>query len=287
MISKQTLTGKVAVVTGGGTGIGKAICLALAQAGADIVVAARRVSPIEQTAGEVQALGRRALAIATDVTDSQQVNRMATKAIAEMGKVDILVNNAGIDRTDTIKAIQDVTDDEWHRGIDVNLTGAFFCCRALATHFLARKSGKVINTTSGFGVRGSKNNYMYCSAKGGLIQFTRTLALSWAHDNIQVNCMGVGLVDVRQWQTPPEPGVHGAPETIAKEYPMENYIKRRGFMPVGRIGEPEDIASLCLFLASDAADYITGAMLACDGGGLAAGYGPIGYEPIITLGRED
>ncbi|UCH43341.1 MAG: glucose 1-dehydrogenase [Dehalococcoidales bacterium] len=275
---KQTLDGKVTVITGGGTGLGKAMALALAKAGSNIVVAARRTGPIEQTAREVTDLGRRALAIPTDVTDSQQVNRMIETALSEMGKINILINNAGIVRGQGRKPIWEITDEEWHLGIDTNLSSAFFCCRAVSQHFIERKSGKVINVASGEGLRGVRDNYMYCSAKGGVIQLTRTLALTWAQDNIKVNCIVPGFVDTRELQPDARPEV--PPEVARASRSLGEFI------PVGRLGIPGDIAALALFLASDASDYITGGIYTADGGGLAGGTTTTGYAPTIPIKEE-
>jgi len=268
------LKDKVTIITGGGTGLGKSMALALARAGSDIVVAARRVGPIEEAAKEVRDLGRKALAISTDVTDSGQVNRLVEQTLSEMGRVDILINNAGIVRGQQMKPMWEITDEEWHLGIDVNLSGAFYCCRAVGKYFTERQSGKVINVASGEGYRGVRDNFMYTCAKGGVLQLTRTLAITWAPYNIQVNCIVPGFVDTMTLQ----------PEEIRRA--MEE--RRAGgfgrvFIPVGRLGVPEDISSLALFLASDASDYITGGAFVADGGGLAGGCATTGYAPVITM----
>jgi len=268
---KGTLEGKVAIVTGGGTGLGKTMALAMAKEGADIVVAARRVEAIEQTAKEVTALGRRGLAISTDVTDSQQVNNLIERTISEMGRLDILINNAGIVRGQRPKPMWEITDEEWHLGIDTNLSGTFFSCRAALKYFVEQNHGKIVNIASGNGIRGQRGDYMYGTAKAGVINLTRILAMTFAQNNIQVNCIAPGFVDVRALQPVPttaEVGRH--PE----------------FIPVGRFGVPEDIGDLGLFLASDASDYITGGLFANDGGGLAGGIAPTGYAPIIKI-EED
>ncbi len=268
---KQSLEGKVAIITGGGTGLGKAMALTLAREGTDIVVAARRVEPIEQTAKEVSALGRRGLAIPTDVTDSQQVNHLVERTLSEMGRIDILINGAGIVRGQERKPIWDITDEEWYLGMDTNLSGTFFCCRTVGKHLVAQKSGKVINISSGYGIRGGRDNFMYCCAKAGVILLTRSLALTWARDNIQVNCIAPGFIDVSSLQ--PEP--------------RERTVPRSGaFIPVGRVGISQDISSLALFLASDAAAYITGGTFVVDGGGMVGSYAPTGYAPIINI-KED
>lgn len=269
MVSRELgLAEKVAIVTGGGTGLGKAMALALAKEGADVVVGARRVEPIEQTAKEIQEMGRRSLAVPTDVTDSRKVNNLVEETLSKMGGLDILVNNAGIVRGQQRREFWEITDDEWHLGIDTNLSGAFYCCRAAAKHLVNQKSGKVINVASGEGLRGARGSFMYNIAKGGVVQFTRCLALTWAQENIQVNTIAPGFIDVSQLQPVARQGFGG---------------RMAEFNPVGRIGIPQDISSLCVFLASDASDYVTGGLFVVDGAGLAGGYTPTGYAPIIAL----
>ncbi len=266
-----SLDGKTAIVTGGGTGLGKTMSLIMAKEGCDIVVAARRVEPIEQTAREVRDLGTRGLAIPTDVTDSKQVANMVEQTIAEMGGFDILVNNAGIVRGQWPKPIWELSDDDWHQGIDNNLTGTFYCTRAVMKHFVDQGHGKIINIASGNGMRGQRLDFMYGSAKAAVINLTRVLAITYSPSNIQVNCIAPGFVDVRHLQ--PEP-------------PSGEAARNPRFIPVGRFGVPEDIGHLGLFLASDASDYITGSIFANDGGGLASGVAPTGYAPIIEI-KED
>jgi len=273
-MSPFKLKDKVTVITGGGTGLGKAMALALANEGSDIVVAARRIEPIEQAAREVRDLGRKALAIPTDVTDSAQVNRLVEQTISELGRIDILINNAGIVRSQQMKPLWEITDEEWHLGIDVNLSSAFFCCRAVGKYFTERNSGKIINVASGEGFRGVRDNFMYTCAKGGVLQLTRTLAITWAPYNIQVNCIVPGFVDTATLQ----------PQEIKSAMEQRRATgSGRVFIPVGRLGVPEDIASLALFLASEASDYVTGGYFAADGGGLTGGCATTGYAPVITM----
>ena len=175
---KLSLEGKGVVITGGGTGLGREMTLAMARAGADIVIAARRVGPIEEVAEEVRALGRKGVAISTDVTDTAQVNRLMESSIAELGKVDVLLNNAGIVRGQGAIPIWEISDDDWRIGIEVNMSSAFYCARAIAKHMVERGQGKIINLSSGFGFRGGRDNYMYCVGKGGIVQLTRVLATS-------------------------------------------------------------------------------------------------------------
>jgi NAD(P)-dependent dehydrogenase (short-subunit alcohol dehydrogenase family) len=270
-VKEFSLEGKSAVVTGGGSGLGKAMCLALARAGADVAIAARRPGPINEVAAEIRDYGRKALAVPTDVIDSKQVNSLIETAITEFGKVDILVNNAGIAKGvdpsghDVLgppaKAIWELTDEDWAYSINTNLTGAFYCCRAVAKHMLERKSGKVINVSSMGAIRAVKGNFGYNTAKGGVISFTRTLAITWAVDNIQVNCITPGYLPV-----------------IDTEPEVRERIER--FFPMGRYGDPREIGPLAVYLASSASDYVTGQCFNIDG---VAGvsYAPTGYIPAI------
>lgn len=271
---KGTMQGKVVIITGGGTGLGKSMALNMAKEGADIVVAARRVPLIEETAQEIRKLGVRSLAIPTDVTNSEQVNQMITLTLSEMGKVDVLINNAGIVRGEPPKDIWEISDKEWHHGIDVNLSGSFFCSRAISKYFADRKNGKIINVASGEGYRGVRNHYMYCCAKGGILQLTRTLAISLAPYNIQVNCIVPGFVDTSIYQ--PKEYVQALAQRTGS-------ARRTLFIPVGSTGIPDDIGYLGLFLASDASDYITGGLFVADGAGMTGGTTTTGYAPLISL----
>jgi len=188
-----------------------------------------------------------------------------------MGGLDILVNNAGIVRGQARKRPWEITDEEWHLGIDTNLSGTFFCCRAALKYFVEQNSGKIINIASGNGLRGARGDFMYGTAKAGVINLTRALAITFAQNNIQVNCIAPGFVDVRALQ--PVPITTASP-------------RKPELIPVGRLGIPEDIGYLGLFLASDASNYITGALFANDGGGLAGGFAPTGYAPLINI-KED
>lgn len=266
-----SLAGKVAIITGGGTGLGQTMALRLAEEGCDIVVGARRVGAIEETAALVRDIGPRGLAIATDATDSAQCNNLIARTIAEFGRLDILINNAGIVRDQPFNQFWDITDEQWRLGIDTNLTTAFYCSRPAIKYFVEQNRGKVINIASGNGMRGQRGDFMYGTAKAGVINLTRIMAMSFATNNIQVNCIAPGFIDVRHLQ----PGAGSGPTYDSGRNPK--------FIPVGRFGVPDDIGHLGLFLSSDASDSITGGLFACDGGGLASGIAPTGYVPVFDL----
>ena len=265
MLQNLSLDGKAIVITGGGTGLGREMSLAMARAGADLVVASRRTGPIEETASMVQEMGRRALAISTDVTDSSQVDRLFRTTLEEFGKVDVLFNNAGIVRGQGGIPIWDITDEDWRLGIDTNLTGAFLCSRAIAKHMVDRGQGKIVNVSSGFGLRGGRDNYMYACGKGAIIQLTRTLATSLGRYGVTATCIVPGFIPTR-----------GTDESR-----ME--LPRGDFIPIGRVGNPTEMGPIAIFMASSASDYMNGEMFAIDGGGLAGGYAPTGYAPDVPL----
>lgn len=265
MLDKIGLEGRVAIITGGGTGLGREMTLAMARAGAGVVVAGRRQKPIEEVAEIAGQCGSRAIAISTDVTDSAGVNRLLERVIDEYGKVDVLVNNAGMVRDQGGVPIWDVTDEEWHQVLDANLTGAFYCSRAVAKHMVDRGEGKIVNVSSGFGLRGGRDNYMYACAKGAVIQLTRTLATSLGQYGVTSNCIVPGLF--------PTEGTAASREVLPSG----------DFIPVGRVGRPEELGSVAVFLASAASDYMNGATFVIDGGALAGGYAPTGHTPVIPL----
>jgi NAD(P)-dependent dehydrogenase (short-subunit alcohol dehydrogenase family) len=269
MLEKLRLDGRVAIITGGGTGLGRAMALTFAEAGADVVIGARRTGPIEAVAAEVRALGRRALALPTDVTDSAQCDRLIDSTVAELGRLDIMVNNAGIDRaTPRGKALIDITDEEWRRGLDINLSGAFYCARAAARVMIPQQRGVILNIASGWAYRGGRNYFMYACAKGGVIQLTRSLAMTLLPFNIRA----VGIA----------PGFF-AQAAPTNDQERADHRERGRFIPVGRIGSANEIGPLALLLVSDACSYQSGETVALDGGGLAGGAAPWGFEPLLAL----
>ena len=269
---KGTMEDKVIVITGGGTGLGRSMAFRLAEEGADIVVAARRVPPLEETAAGVRERGGKALVVPTDVTDTAQVDRLMEKTLAEMGKIDVLINNAGIVRGERAKSMWEISDQDWRIGIEVNLSGAFYCSRAVSKYFADRKSGKIILLASGEGFRGQRNSFMYNTAKAGVVNLTRVMALTLAEYNVRVNCIVPGFVDTYDSQ----------PEDYQKVM-AERRATRKLFVPVGHTGKPDDIGYVALFLCSDASDYVTGGCFIADGGGLAGGFATTGYAPVVSL----
>ena len=241
------LTGKVAIVTGGNGGIGYGIAHGLAKAGANIVVAARDPAKNAQAIATLQGLGVQALSIGTDVQDEASVHAMVQATVEAFERVDILVNNAGINIR---KAPQDYTLEEWQHVLNTNLTGVFLCARAVYPHMLKAGGGKIINIGSMTSVFGSSVSPAYAATKGGVVQFTKSLAVFWAKDNIQVNALLPGWIHTDL--------------TAAASPERYNAITAR--IPHGRWGEPDELAGAAVFLASRASDYVTGIALPVDGG---------------------
>ena len=250
MIPKEfSREGKVAVVTGNGRGWGDYLAIALAEAGADIVIAAPGGREIEETSERVRKLGRKAMAIPTDISKSSEIEGMVEKATSQFGKIDILVNSPDLEFA---KPLIEVTDEEWQRVINTNLTAVFLCSRAVGKHMLERKAGRIINLVPGLAVRGLSNSTAYCAAKGGVLQLTKALSQEWARENIKVNAIGHG------WFSEEE---HSEEEQLKD--PLVRYI------PLRRFGRPDDLGGLAVFLASDACEYITGQVFFADGGVLS------------------
>ena len=244
------LTGKVAVVTGGNGGLGLGIAMGLAGAGANIVIAARSVEKTAQALENIRALGVEAHGITVDVTQEPAIQRMVTNTMDHMGSLDILVNNSGI----AIRGLpEDLTGVQWDSVLDVNLRSAFLASREAYTQMRGAGGGKIINVGSMYSIFGSDWGAPYAARKGGLVQLTKSLAVAWAKDNIQVNAILPGwfMTDLTR----------GIPETDPSRY---DNINRR--IPTGRWGEPIALGGAAVFLSSSASDYVTGSTLAVDGG---------------------
>ena len=245
------LTGRVAIVTGGGTGIGAATASLLARHGADVVIASRTVEELERKAAAIAAeSGRRCLPVPTDVKDEEQVVRMVQRTVDELGRVDILVNNAGGTR---MGPLQGITTRAWDSSFDLNVRSAYFCTREAGRHLLAQGSGAIVNVSSGAGVHGVKGGAHYSSSKAALQMFTTVTAAEWGRFGIRANCVAVGLVAseraVDAWQVA---GID--PVSMAANNPSR------------RPGRPDEVANAILFFVSDAASYISGQTLSVDGG---------------------
>ena len=243
------LTDRVALVTGGGRGLGHTLAVSLAAAGADVVVSSRSPGEIEAVRDEIRALGRRAEAIAADVTDEASVEAMVAETVARMGHLDILVNNAGMNIR---KPILEITLEEWQRVLDTNLKGYFLAGRAAGRVLVAQGHGKVINIGSIFSHTALATQGPYASSKGAILQLTKVMAIEWAKCGVQVN-----LLSPTYFETEMTRPVYADPERKA-------FIEER--TPMGRWGQPHELAGSIVFLASAASDYITGQSLLVDGG---------------------
>lgn len=250
MLDVFRLDGRVALITGGSKGLGKAMAEALAGAGADVAITSRRLEDATAAAEEISSsTGRRVIPIQADVTSSADVQQMVEQVVSELGRIDILVNNAGINIRGPIV---ELSEDDWRQVIDTNLTGPWLCARAVGPYMIAQRWGRVINVSSMLGFVGLPERTPYASSKGGLIQMTRTLALEWAPYGITVNALCPGPIMT-------------AINEIFKTNP-ELYESFRARIPLGRWGEPEDLQGAVIFMASEASRFMTGSLVVIDGG---------------------
>ena len=241
------LKGKCAVVTGGGRGIGKAICLKLAGMGADISVVDILESEAAGTAAEVEALGRRSLAVACDVSSPPEVQAMFAEVADSLGGVHILINNAGITRDDLMMRM---SDEDWKKVIEVNLSGAFNCCREASKYFIKQRFGRVVNVSSVVGLMGNAGQVNYSASKAGIIGLTKSMAKELATRGVTANAVAPGYVDTE----------------MTRAISEQARSKLISLIPVARLGKVDDVANVVAFLVSDDADYITGQVINVDGG---------------------
>lgn len=247
------LDGKIALVTGGGRGLGRAIALAFADAGADVAIASRTSADIQSVAQEVRAKNRRAIAVEVDVSNSASVVSMVEQTLNQFGRVDILVNSAGIGFS---SRLIEMSDTDWGRIIATNLTGTFYACRDVARVMIAQKNGSIVNLASVAGLKGAVGLGAYAASKGGVIQLTRTLALELARHNVRINALAPGYFRTDM-------------NTAALDDPNIG-PKIIGRIPLRRPGRPEEIGALAVYLASDDASFVTGEVITISGGEMAS-----------------
>jgi len=241
------LQGKVALVTGGAQGIGKAIALLLAQKGAEIVVSDINLEKADETAREIEILGRKAMAVRANVALLDEVEKMVQLAMERFGRMDILVNNAGIARD---KLILRMSEEDWDQVLNINLKGTFNCTKTVIRHMAKQRSGKIVNIASVVGEMGNAGQANYSASKAGVIGFTKTVAREFASRGINVNAIAPGYIVTPMTEVLPEKAKEGLKQMI----------------PMQRLGQPEDVAQAVLFLVSAASGYITGQVLNVNGG---------------------
>lgn len=241
------LKDKVALITGGARGIGQAIALTFAREGADIVVADVNLEVAQKTALEIEALGRKALALEMDVTDFAQVEAGVNKILDKFGKVDILINNAGITKDNLILRMSQA---EWDAVINVNLKGTFNCIKAVSRPMIKQRSGKIVSIASIIGLMGNPGQANYAASKAGIIALTKTVAKELSSRNINANAVAPGFIQT----------------DMTAKLSEEVKAKMLEAIPLAKLGMPQDVANVCLFLASEDAGYITGQVITVDGG---------------------
>jgi 2-dehydro-3-deoxy-D-gluconate 5-dehydrogenase len=244
------LSGRVAVVTGGNGGIGLGMARGLAAAGAAVALAARNAEKGEAAATELAASGTRTMFIALDVADESACRAMVEETVARFGRLDILINNAG---TSIRKPPERYTAAEWRTVLDTNLTGSLFCSQAAYPVMKEAGGGKIINIGSMFSIFGTSYGAAYAASKGALVQLTKSLAIAWAKDNIQVTAVLPGWIDTELTRA-------------ARHHVVELHDRVLARTPAGRWGVPEDLAGIAVFLAASASDFVTGAAIPVDGG---------------------
>ncbi len=245
----KPLDGRVAIITGGGSGIGRASALAFAEAGASVVVVGRSADKSERTASQISEQGGRALAVAADVSNDDQVRLLIERTLSAFGRIDVLFNNAGVSPSGKVTEI-DASD--WQQCLSINLSSLFFTSRHALPHMIAAGGGVILTTAGTFGLRPARNKAAYSAAKAGAIALTKAIALDYARDGVRANVIAPGVVE-----TPLLGGALNDPG-------FHTFLDR--YQPLRGVTQPEEVAALALYLASDAARMITGGVFVIDGG---------------------
>ncbi|RJQ57069.1 MAG: glucose 1-dehydrogenase [Desulfobacteraceae bacterium] len=243
------LSGKIAVVTGAGRGLGYAISIALARYGAHVVACSRTESELKRVAGEIEKIGQRSIAVRLDVSDIGSIRPMVDRTLETFGRIDILVNNAGINRP---QPAMDVTEENWDLVMNTNLKGLFFCAQAVGRVMVSQKKGKIINISSDAGTVGIPQRAVYCASKGGVNLLTKVLAIELAPHGIHVNAIAPAFIET------------SLTSPMLKEPEFKAYVLSN--TPLGRVGKPAEVGAAAVFLASAASDYMTGHIMLVDGG---------------------
>lgn len=243
------LKDKVAIITGGGTGIGRGIALMFAREGAKVVISGRRTEVLEETVNLIKQNQGEAIAVQTDVSDYNQVSALVQKTVAQFGKIDILVNNAGIYLPHDAMS---VSEEEWNKVMSIDLKGVWVCSKACIPEMLKQGKGKIINVASIAGIIGFEQSAAYCAAKGGVVNLTREMALDFASKAININAIAPGVIDTDMTK-----------DFLTDEATKKSFLEKT---PVGRVGTPDDIAYGAVYLASPESDFVTGHILVIDGG---------------------
>lgn len=246
---RQPLLGRTAMVTGAGRGLGRAMALALADSGADVVLASRSEGQLADVADEVKERGRRALAVPTDVTDAAAVERLTDAALAEFGRLDVLVNNSGIIAS---TPLLEQAPEEWDRVMATNVRGTFLVTRAVGAHMVAQGAGKIINVASNWAFKGVPHHAAYCASKAAIVSLTRSVAVEWARHNVQVNALAPGYfaTDMNA-------------ELRADEQALARVLRS---VPARRMGRADELSAWLVLLAGPASDFMTGETVVIDGG---------------------
>ena len=253
--SPFSLENKIAIVTGGGVGIGRSVAIEFARAGADVVVASRKLENLEPVTAEIKMLGRRSFAMAVDVRQEDAVKELVERTVRDLGRLDIMVNNAGA----SFRANpEDITANGWNTVVQINLNGVFFGCKWAGRQMMAQGGGVIINVSSIAGTNGSAMMPHYGAAKAAVVNYTRSLGMAWGRKKVRVNCIAPGPIETEGYM-----GVLTKQDPAVAKKAYDTVASRVG---MGRWGKVEEIAYPCIFLASDASSFMTGETIIVDGG---------------------